>query len=90
MEMKTPRNEKRFKKLFTEKHTVNDIEVDIELKPRAKLIQQKSQPIPIHLQPAVGKEMNKLIKMRNVGKARNIFENCFVRNVHCKIFLKPP
>ena len=69
---------KRFKKLFTENHTVKDIEVDIELKPGAKLIQQKSRPIPFHLQPEVEKELNKLINSGHVEKARNINENCFV------------
>ena len=36
------------------------MEVDIQLKDDAKLIQQKGRPIPIHLQQAVGKEIEKL------------------------------
>ena len=54
---------RKFKKLFHENKTIKGIEVDIELKPDAKLIQQKGRPIPIHLQPAVGKEIEKLKKM---------------------------
>ena len=52
----------KFKKLFTENHTVNGLEVKIQLKEDAKLIQQKGRPIPIHLQQSVGKEIEKLIK----------------------------
>ena len=52
--------------------------MDIELKPGAKIIQQKNRPIPIHLQPEVEKELNKLIKSGHVEKPRNINENCFV------------
>ena len=44
---------KKFGKLFHENKTVKGIEVDIQSKPDAKLIQQKGRPKPIHLQPAV-------------------------------------
>ena len=50
----------KFHKLFTENHTVKNVEVDIKLKEGSKLIQQKGRPIPIHLQPAVEKEIEKL------------------------------
>ena len=33
------------------------MEIDIQLKRDAKLIQQKCRPVPIHLQTAVGKEI---------------------------------
>ena len=69
---------KKFKKLIHENKTVKGIEVDIHLKPDAKLIQQKGRPIPIHLQPAVGKEIEKLTKHGHIEKATNIDENCFV------------
>ena len=69
---------KRFKKLFNKNHTVNGIEVKIQLKEDASLIQQKGRPIPIHLQQSVGKEINKLIKQGHVEKSNNIDENCFV------------
>ena len=57
---------------------MNGIEVKIQLKEDARLIQQKGRPIPIHLQQSVGKEINKLIKQGHVEKANNIDENCFV------------
>ena len=63
---------KRFKKLFNENHTVNGIEVKIQLKEDARLIQQKGRPIPIHLKQSVGKEINKLIKRGASSKKRTI------------------
>ena len=69
---------RRFKKLFNENHTVNGIEVKIQLKDDAKLIQQKGRPIPIHLQESVGKERNKLMRQGRIEEANNIDENCFV------------
>ena len=68
----------KFKKLFNENHTVNELEVKIQLKEDAKLIQQKGRPIPIHLQQSVEKEIEKLIKQGHIEKANNIDENCFV------------
>ena len=68
----------KFHKLFSTNHTVKNVEVDIQLKDDAKLIQQKGRPIPIHLQQAVGKEIEKLKKLGHIEKAENIDENCFV------------
>ena len=62
---------KKFKKLFTEYHTVNRTEVTLELESSAKLIQQKSKPIPKHLQPAVEKDKNMRTQTGQVGKVRN-------------------
>ena len=69
---------RKFKKLFHENHTVEGLEVKIQLKEDARLIQQKGRPIPIHLQQSVEKEINKLMKQRHIEKANNIDENCFV------------
>ena len=69
---------RKFRKLFNENHTVNGIEVKIQLKEDAKLIQQKGRPIPIHLQQSVGKEISKLIRQGHIEKANNIDEICFV------------
>ena len=68
---------KKFKKLFHENKTVKGIEVDIQLKPNAKLIQQKGRPIPIHLQPAVGKEIEKLTKNGHIERATDSDKNFF-------------
>ena len=68
----------KFKKLFTKNHTVNGLEVKIQLKKDAKLIQQKGRPIPIHLQQSMEKEIEKLIKQGYIERANNIDKNCFV------------
>ena len=73
-----PDLKKKFLKLCHENKTVKEIEVDIHLKPDAKLIRQKGRLIPIHLQPAVGKEIEKLTKNGHIEKATNIDENCLV------------
>ena len=54
------------------------LEVKIQLKEDARLIQQNGRPIPIHLQQSVEKEINKLMKQGHIEKANNIDENCFV------------
>ena len=69
---------RKFHKLFNENHTVNNIEVDIQLKEGAKLIQQKGRSIAIHLQPAVEKEIEKLKDQGHIEKANDIDETCFV------------
>ena len=48
------------------------------MKPGSKLIQQKGRPVPIHLQNAVGKELNKLEQSGHLEKATDINEECFV------------
>ena len=62
----------KFHKLFTTNHTVKNVEVDIQLKDDAKLIEQKDWPIPIRVQQAVGKEIDKLNKLVFIEKAENI------------------
>ena len=68
----------KFVKLFNINHTIKNMEIDIELKPGAKIIQQKGRPIPIHLQNDVEKEIKKLIDSGHLEKATEIDENCFV------------
>ena len=48
------------------------MEVNIQLKDDAKLIQQKGRPIPIHLQQAVGKEIEKLKKLGHTKKPKTL------------------
>ena len=68
----------KFRKPFNENHTVNRLEVKINLKEYAKLIQQKRRPIPIQLRQSLEKEIEKLIKQGHIEEANNIDENCFV------------
>ena len=51
---------RKFEELFTENHTLELLEVDIELIQGVELVQQKSRPLPIHLQSAVEKELKTL------------------------------
>ena len=69
---------RKFKKLFHENYTVKGLEVEIQLKEDARLIQQKGRPIPIRLQQSVEKEITKLMKQGHIEKANNLDENCFV------------
>ena len=69
---------RKFKKLFHENHTVEGLEVKIQLKKDARLIQQKRRPIPIRLQQSVEKEITKLMKQGHIETTNNIDENCFV------------
>ena len=54
------------------------LEVKIQLKEDARLIQQKGRPIPVHLQQSVEKGINKLKKQGHIEKANNIDANCFI------------
>ena len=58
----------KFKKLFHKNHTVEGLEVKIQLKEDAMLIQQKGRPIPIHLQQSVEKEINEPMKQATSKK----------------------
>ena len=69
---------RKFKKVFHENLTVKGLEVKLQLKEGARLIQQKGRPIPIHLQQSVENEINKLMKQGLIEKANNINKNCFV------------
>ena len=57
-------------KLFSEKEIVKNIEMDIPLKEGAKSIQQKGRPIPINLQPAAEKVIEKLKKQGHIENAK--------------------
>ena len=68
----------QFHKLFKENHTVHDLQVKIELKPDHKPVQQKGRRIPIHLQPAVNREINKLINSGHLRRANDIQQKQFI------------
>ena len=69
---------RKFKKFIQENHTVKGLEVKIQLKEDARLIQQKGRPIPIHLQQSGEREINKLLKRGHIEKTVDIDENLFV------------
>ena len=67
---------KKFGKLFHENKTVKRNKNRHPVKIRRQADTQKGRPIPIHLQPAVGKEIEKLTKNGHFEKATDIDENC--------------
>ena len=67
--------------LFRNNTTIKDTEINIQLKPGHYLVKQKARPIPFHLQEAVGKEIEKLVKSRHLEKLKHVDEDCFVSPV---------
>ena len=56
-------------------------QINIQLKPGNYQGKQKARPIPLHLQEAVGKEIEKLPKFGHLEKGKRIDEDCFVSRV---------
>ena len=54
------------------------MEVKIDLKEDAKIIQQKGKPVPIHLQNQVAEEIKRQIKNGYLERATELTEDCFV------------
>ena len=54
------------------------MEVKIDLKEDAKIIQQKGRPVPLHLQNQVAEEIKRLMKNGYSERATEITEDCFV------------
>ena len=50
----------------------------IQLKPGTKPVQQKARPIPLHLQDAVEKEIQKLIESGHIEKLEEVPEDTFI------------
>ena len=67
-----------FQDLFYNNTEMKDLEVKIDLKEDAKIIQQKGRPVPIHLQNQVAEEIKRLIKNGYLERATEITEDCFV------------
>ena len=67
-----------FKDLFYNNKEFKNLLVKIKLKTGAQIIQQKGQPIPIHLQDQVAQELKRLIKHGYVGRATETTEGCFL------------
>ena len=68
----------KYKKLFEENETIKDTKVKINLKPDAKPMKQKARPIPLHLQDAVEKEIQKLMDSGHIEKLEQVPENAFI------------
>ena len=71
----------KFNKLFETNHTIKNTEVKIQIKPGCYPIQQKTRPIPYHLQQDVKNELDRLIKSGHLERLETIEEDCFVSPV---------
>ena len=68
----------KFKGLFYNNNETKDLVVKVNLKDDANIIQQKGQPIPIHLQDQVVEELKRLMKNGYLERSTEITEDCFV------------
>ncbi len=68
----------KFKKLFEENKTLKNFRYKVEFKLEFKVEQQKGRRIPIHVQDAVEKELQRLIKEGRISKLEQVGENVFV------------
>ena len=71
----------KFNKFFETNHTIENVEVKIQTKPGCYPIQQKTRPIPYHLQKDVKTELDRIIKSGHLGRSETIEEDCFVSPV---------
>ena len=71
----------KFPDLFRNNTTKKDTEINIQLEPGHNPVKQKARPIPLHLQEAVGKEIEKQMKSRHLEKVKHVDEDCFVSPV---------
>ena len=75
---RTKRWKQKFEKFFEMNHTVKEIEVDTHLQPDAK-IQQKARLITVHLQDAVGANLERFLESVHIEKATK--QNKFVKKL---------
>ena len=71
----------KFPDLFRNNTTIEDTEINTQLKPGHYPVKQKARPIPLHLQEAVGKEIEKLTKSGHLEKVKHVDEDCFISPV---------
>ena len=66
-----------FPDLFKNNNAIKGTEINFQLQPGHYPVKQNVRPIPLHLQEAVGGELEKLIKTRHVEKD-HVDDDCFV------------
>ncbi len=69
---------KKFQKLFEENKTLKEFIYKVEFKSDFKVEQQKGRRIPIHVQDAEEKELQRLMKEGHITKLEQVGENVFV------------
>ena len=75
-----------FPDLFENNDTIKDTEINIQLKPGHYPVKQKARPIPLHLQEEVGHKLEKLNKIRTLGKSEGRRRRllCITGNDNCE------
>ena len=68
----------KFSDLFRNNTTIKDAEINIQMKPGHYPVKQKARSTPLHLQEAVGKEIEKLTKSGRFERVKQVDEDCFV------------
>ena len=75
------KNNRNVSDLFRNITTIKDTETNIQLKQGHYPVKQKARQIPLHLQEADGKEIEKLMKCGHLKKVKHVDEDCFVSPV---------
>ena len=71
----------KYFKLFNTNKTVHNFEYNVKLKENFKPVQQKGRVVPIHLQPLVKTELDKLIDEGHVVRETQVGEDQFISPV---------
>ena len=68
----------RFKNLFNRQGTIRNFKYGVQLKDEFEVFPQKGRKIPLHIQPAVRNELDKLMKSAHLTKLQQVGENVCV------------
>ena len=71
----------QFSELFTRQGQLLGHDVKIEFKPHAKITQQKGRRVPIQLQDAVPKEIERLMNEGHIEKVTEVTDNEFIQPI---------
>ena len=80
-QLETKQIVEKFPDLFRNNTTIKDAETNIQLEPGHYPVKQKARPIPLYLQEAVGKEIEKLTKSGHLERVKQVDEDCFASPV---------
>ena len=67
--------------LFTRQGQIRDHTVKIEIKPEAKITEQKGRPVPIQLEDAVQEEIERLINEGHIERITDVTDKQFIQPV---------
>ena len=71
----------QFKDLFEREGKLNQHKVRIEFKQNAKITQQKGRRVPVQLQEAVQKEIERLLEEGHIEKVNEVTDKLFIQPV---------